>query len=302
MEITRRQTLRVQRQSQTWTAAAAFLAPVLILLGVYIAYPIISSFQISLQKWNGISADRVFVGMANWRQLASDAGFWAAFKNNVTIMILSILVQLPIGLALATFLDFGGRRLNVFKVMWFVPLLMSSVAIGFLFRYALATNGGVVSTISRLFGGRNVDLLGSPTKALYAVIGVICWQFVPFYMVYFMAAYTGMSFDIFEAATIDGATRGQYFWRIALPLLAPSVKSAAILSMVGSLKYFDLIYVMTGGGPGTSTEIMATYMYRYSFKNFNMGYGSTVACGMFILISVIALATMRLINQGGDRA
>jgi raffinose/stachyose/melibiose transport system permease protein len=283
-------------------AAAVFLAPVIILMGVYIAYPIFNSFQISLLKWNGISAARTFIGLDNWRQLAADRGFWLAFRNNISIMVLSILIQLPIGLALATFLDFGGRKMNVFKVLWFVPLLMSSVAIGFLFRYALATNGGIISTVSKWFGGGNVDLLGSPTKALYAVIGVICWQFVPFYMVYFMAAYTGMSYDVYEAATIDGATRGQYFWRIALPLLAPSIKSAAILSMVGSLKYFDLIYVMTGGGPGTATEIMATYMYRFSFKNFNMGYGSTVACGMFLLITVIALATMRLINQGGERA
>ncbi|MDR1262651.1 MAG: sugar ABC transporter permease [Oscillospiraceae bacterium] len=302
MTTARRPTLQLQRQSQTWTAAAVFLAPVLILLGIYIAYPIVNSFQISTLKWNGISAERTFIGLANWKQLAADRGFWLAFRNNISIMVLSVLVQLPIGLALATFLDFGGRRMNVFKVLWFVPLLMSSVAVGFLFRYALATNGGIISTISKAFGGKNIDLLGSPTKALYTVIGVICWQFVPFYMVYFMAAYTGMSFDIYEAAIIDGATRGQYFWRIALPLLTPSIKSAAILSMVGSLKYFDLIYVMTGGGPGTATEIMATYMYRYSFKNFNMGYGSTIACGMFILITVIALATMRLINQGGDRA
>lgn len=302
MQVRRAPTLHTQRQSQTWMAAAVFLAPVIILMGVYIAYPIFNSFQISLLKWNGISAARTFIGLDNWRQLAADRGFWLAFRNNISIMVLSILIQLPIGLALATFLDFGGRKMNVFKVLWFVPLLMSSVAIGFLFRYALATNGGIISTVSKWFGGGNVDLLGSPTKALYAVIGVICWQFVPFYMVYFMAAYTGMSYDVYEAATIDGATRGQYFWRIALPLLAPSIKSAAILSMVGSLKYFDLIYVMTGGGPGTATEIMATYMYRFSFKNFNMGYGSTVACGMFLLITVIALATMRLINQGGERA
>ena len=95
---------------------------------------------------------------------------------------------------------------------------------------------------------------------------------------------------------IDGATKGQYFWKIALPLLMPSIKSAAILSMVGSLKYFDLIYVMTGGGPGTSTELMATYMYKQAFTEFNMGYGSAVATGMFILITVISLITMRIIN------
>jgi raffinose/stachyose/melibiose transport system permease protein len=267
---------------------------------IYIAYPIYDSFNISFFRWNGITAGRAFIGIQNWLDLMRDSSFWASFKNNVVIMILSIVIQIPIGLALATFLDFGGKKLNVFKVIWFVPLLMSSVAVGFLFRYALATNGGLISTIFGWFGGGNIDLLGDPNRALLTVIMVICWQFIPFYMVYFMAAYTNISFDIYEASIIDGATRGQYFLNIALPLLTPAMKSAAILSMVGSLKYFDLIYVMTGGGPGTSTELMATYMYKQSFKNFNMGYGSTVACGMFILISLMALITMRLLNSGKE--
>ena len=284
------------RQRNTRKVAALFLAPVTILLLVFILYPIIDTFITSGYQWNGISSAKEFIGLENWKTLLTDKDFWIAFRNNLVIMVLSIVIQIPIGLALATFLDFGGKKLTIFKVIWFVPLLMSSVAIGFLFTYALATNGGIVSTISGWFGGGNIDLLGNPKTALLTVIIVICWQFTPFYMVYFMAAFTNIPYDIFEAARIDGATRGQYFWRIALPLLVPSMKSAAILSMVGSLKYFDLIYVMTGGGPGTSTELMATYMYKQSFKNFNMGYGSAVAGGMFILISMVALITMKLLK------
>ena len=284
------------RQRNTRKVAALFLAPVTILLIVFILYPIIDTFITSGYQWNGISSAKEFIGFENWKTLLTDKNFWIAFRNNLVIMVLSIVIQIPIGLALATFLDFGGKKLTIFKVIWFVPLLMSSVAIGFLFTYALATNGGIVSTISGWFGGGNVDLLGNPKTALLTVIIVICWQFTPFYMVYFMAAFTNIPYDVFEAARIDGATRGQYFWRIALPLLVPSMKSAAILSMVGSLKYFDLIYVMTGGGPGTSTELMATYMYKQSFKNFNMGYGSAVAGGMFILISMVALITMKLLK------
>ncbi len=291
-----RLSLQLQRQRTTNRAAAVFLAPVMILLVIFIFYPILDTFITSGYKWNGISADKEFIGLSNWVTLLKDSKFWIAFKNNLVIMVLSISVQIPIGLALATFLDFGGKKLNVYKVLWFIPLLMSSVAIGFLFTYALATNGGIVSTISGWFGGGKVDLLGNPKLALLTVIAVICWQFTPFYMVYFMAAYTNIPFDVFEAARIDGATKGQYFWRIALPLLVPSMKSAAILSMVGSLKYFDLIYVMTGGGPGTSTELMATYMYKQSFKTFNMGYGSAVAGGMFILITMVSLITMKLLN------
>jgi len=284
------------RQRNTRKVAALFLAPVTILLIVFILYPIIDTFITSGYQWNGISSAKEFIGFENWKTLLTDKNFWIAFRNNLVIMVLSIVIQIPIGLALATFLDFGGKKLTIFKVIWFVPLLMSSVAIGFLFTYALATNGGIVSTISGWFGGGNIDLLGNPKTALLTVIIVICWQFTPFYMVYFMAAFTNIPYDVFEAARIDGATRGQYFWRIALPLLVPSMKSAAILSMVGSLKYFDLIYVMTGGGPGTSTELMATYMYKQSFKNFNMGYGSAAAGGMFILISMVALITMKLLK------
>lgn len=294
--------LAEKRKRDTNRAALVFLLPIGLLMIVYIFYPIVDTFITSLYKWNGISADKTMIGLKNWGKLLQDTSFWIAFKNNLIIMVLSICIQIPIGLALATFIDFGGKKMTVFKVLWFIPLLMSSVAIGFLFTYALATNGGIFSTISKFFGGGNIDLLGNPRTALYTVIGVIAWQFTPFYMVYCMAAYTNISTDVYEAAVIDGATRGQYFYRIALPLLAPSLKSAAILSMVGSLKYFDLVYVMTGGGPGTATELMATYMYKQSFVKFNMGYGSAVAAGMFVLISLVSLITMRILNGRKEAA
>ena len=225
-----------------------------------------------------------------------DDKFWTAFLNNIKVMILSILIQIPLGVAMATFVEFAGKKAAIFKIIWFIPMLMSSVAIGFLFTYALATNGGIISSISQLLGGNNVDLLGNPDTALYTVIGVVAWQFTPFYMVYFVAGYTNVSEDVYEASVIDGANKRQYFVHIALPLLKPTLKSAAVLSMVGSLKYFDLVYVMTGGGPGNSTELMATYMYKLSFAQFNMGYGSAAAGGMFILISVISLVTMKVLN------
>ena len=252
-----------------------------------------------MYDWNGISPNKTFVGGDNWKALVVDGHFWKAFRNNLTIMVLSIAIQLPLGLSLATFLEFGAghKILKVYKVLWFVPLLMSSVAIGFLFTYALSTTDGIITTISKFFGGGNVDLLGNPKTALFTVIMVICWQFTPFYMVYFIASFTNIPYDIYEAAVIDGATRSMYFRKIALPLLKPYIKSAAIMSLVGSLKYFDLIYVMTSGGPGTATELMATYMYKESFSNFNMGYGSAIACGMFILISLTALFTLKVLNR-----
>jgi raffinose/stachyose/melibiose transport system permease protein len=142
-----------------------------------------------------------------------------------------------------------------------------------------------------------VDLLGNANTALYTVIGVICWQYIPFFMILYLAAYGTIPVELYEAASIDGATRNQYFWRISLPLLRPTIVSGITVSIIGSLKYFDLIYVMTGGGPAGSTELMSTLMYKTSFMKFNMGYGATIACGMFILISFIALLTVITLNK-----
>lgn len=295
--------LEAQRKRNTAICATVFLIPVFFFLVVYIFYPILDTFIISTYRWNGISADKTFIGLSNWTALIADKTFWTAFLHNIVIMVCSIVIQIPIGLLLATFLEFIAKKKGVskiFKTIWFLPYLMSSVAIGFLFTYALATNGGIISTVSGWLGGGNIDLLGNQKTALFTVIVIIAWQFIPFYMVYAMAGYSGISADVYEAAVIDGATRGQYFWHIALPLLKPTLIAGAILSLVGSLKYFDLIYVMTGGGPGTSTELMATYMYKLSFSQFNMGYGSAVAAGMFILITAVALVSNKLLNRGGE--
>lgn len=292
----KKKSLEKVRQKEINLVAIVFLAPVIIMLILYVFYPICETFRVSGYKWNGISANPEFIGLENWKTLLHDEKFWSAFKNNIIVMVLSVAIQIPLGVAMATFIEFAGKKAKVLKVIWFIPMLMSSVAVGFLFTYALATNGGIFSSISHLFGGGNIDLLGNPHTALLTVIGVIAWQFTPFYMVFCLAAYTNISEDVYEAASIDGANKSQYFFNIALPLLKPALRNAAILSMVGSLKYFDLVYVMTSGGPGSSTELMATYMYKLSFAQFNMGYGSAVAGGMFILITLISLATMKILN------
>ncbi len=275
----------------TAQAATVFLLPALILIAIFIVYPVIDTFVISGFKWNGISTDRVFIGLENWKTLIHDEMFWESFQHNLIVMVFSILLQIPIGMLLATFLDAGGKKFNIFKIIWFLPYLMSSVAIAFLFVYALATNGGLISSLATIIQGKRttIDLLGTAPNALYTIIGVMAWQFTPFYMVYFIAGYGNIDTTIYEAAIIDGATRGQYLRHIAIPLLGPIFKTACTMSLIGSLKYFDMIWNMTQGGPAGSTELMATYMYKLSFQQFNMGYGSTVAAGMFILITAIAL-------------
>ena len=284
------------RAKSTAIAATVFLIPALALIAIYMIYPVIDTFITSGYKWNGISSDRIFVGLDNWKKLLTDGSFWSSFSHNVIVMVFSILLQIPLGLLLATFLDAGGRKFNIFKIIWFFPYLMSSVAIAFLFNYILATNGGLFSSIAALFSGHkvNVDLLGKNPSALFSVIGVMAWQFTPFYMVYFIAGYGNIDTSLYEAAVIDGATRKQYLFKIAIPLLGPIFKTACTMSLIGSLKYFDMVWNMTGGGPAGGTELMATYMYKLSFQQFNLGYGSCVAAGMFILITLIALLFQKI--------
>ena len=289
------QLARVESKS-TAIAATVFLIPAIVLIIVYMVYPIIDTFLTSRFSWNGISTEKVAIGMENWKTLIHDSKFWSAFGHNVIVMVFSILLQIPIGMLLATFLDAGGRKLNFFKIIWFLPNLMSSVAIAFLFTYILATNGGLFSTIATMLNEKRtaVDLLGKSPQALYAVIGVMAWQFTPFYMVYFIAGYSNIPTSLYEAAVIDGANRRQYLFKIAIPMLGPIFKTACTMSMIGSLKYFDMIWNMTQGGPAGGTELMATYMYKLSFQQWKMGYGSAVAAGMFILITAIALLFQKI--------
>lgn len=268
-----------------------FLAPALILIGVYIIWPIIMSFDLSMYEWDGVSPRKLYLGFKNWIDLIHDSIFWHAFGNNIKFIFLSIIIEMPIAILIAVMLDRGGKKFDAFKSLFYLPMLMSSVAIGVLFKYIYDPSFGLLAGILNFLhlDFLNQDWLGDPNVAFYSVVAVICWQYIPFYMIFFIAAISNIPHELYEAARIDGATQGQYFWKIELPLLAPSIKTACILSLIGSLKYFDLIYVMTEGGPSNATELMATYMYKNAFASFKMGYGSTIASAMFIIITTAGI-------------
>jgi raffinose/stachyose/melibiose transport system permease protein len=140
----------------------------------------------------------------------------------------------------------------------------------------------------------NNSWLGSEETAFWAVVATVCWQFTPFYMILFRAALVGIPEEIYESASIDGANAWKKFRHITLPLLMPTIITSSILSIIGSLKYFDLIFVMTGGGPNNSTELMATYMYKQAFSYFNMGYASTISFTMFLIAFIVTVIVYSL--------
>jgi raffinose/stachyose/melibiose transport system permease protein len=276
--------------------AALFLLPAFVFLAVFIVWPLLLSMQLSFYEWNGISPDRTFVGLTNWKALAGDSIFWKALGNNLIVVALSIGIQLPVAMALAVLLHRGGNRLKIFKVVYFFPMLMSTVAVGALFKAVYDLQFGAVTPLLRALGLASLarDWLGDSQVALFSVVAVICWQFIPFYMILFLARLAGIPNELREAAAMDGATGGQYFWRVELPLMRGIIMTAMTLSLIGSLKYFDLIWVMTEGGPSRATELMATYMYKEAFSSFRMGYGSTIATAMFFIVMTAGIVAIAL--------
>jgi len=284
--------------------ALLFLLPAFVFLAVFILWPVLLSIQLSFYDWNGIAQVRTFVGLDNWKALAADSIFWKALGNNLIVVVLSIGIQLPVALALAVLLHRGGSKLKIFKVVYFFPMLMSTVAVGALFKAVYDLQFGAVTPLLHALGlaGLARDWLGDASVALFSVIAVICWQFIPFYMILFLARLASIPNELREAAAMDGATGGQYFWRVELPLMRGIIITAMTLSLIGSLKYFDLIWVMTEGGPSRATELMATYMYKEAFSSFRMGYGSTISTAMFVIVMSAALAAIAFRRLRPDEA
>jgi len=265
-----------------------FIAPALIIYSLYVIYPILTTLNYSFFEWNGIS-DKVFIGLDNYTKMMNDDIFWISLKNNAWVVLASVFIQIPLGLIMALLLFAPIRGIRFFNGIYFIPFLMSTVAVGILWRLMYDPINGAINQVINLLGFENIAWLSEKNTAIFSVLLVIVWQFSPFYMILFKAGIVGISEEMYEAADIDGANYLQKFAKITLPLLAPTIVTSSILAIVGSLKSFDLFYIMTGGGPNHGTEILGTYMYKQAFVNFNMGYGSAIAFVMFILALVVVI-------------
>lgn len=270
-----------------------FLLPTVFFMVIFVVYPILSTLRLSFFEWNRIDPVQTFVGLENWIELLQDDIFYKSFFNNLLVVVLSIGIQIPIAMFLAVLLDAHARLFitRIFKTVYFLPLLMSSVAIGILFKFIYDPTFGPLNTTLESIGLESLasPWLADPNLAIYAVIAVICWQYIPFYMVLFLASLSAIPVELRDAALLDGATETQFYQKIAIPMVQGTIRTAAVLSFIGSLKYFDLIWVMTQGGPFNSTELMATYMYKKAFPSSEMGYGATVAIAMFVIVMVLSM-------------
>lgn len=280
-------------QLPQWAIAALFLAPALLVYLLYAIYPIGQTFVYSLRDWSGIG-EGTYIGLANYQEALQDSIFWRALRNNLVLVVASIIIQLPISLALALLLSTRFLGWRFVRAIYFFPLLLSTVAIGLVWIQIYNPSFGLLNGALDAIGLGNLQRawLGNEATALPAIIVAVCWQYIPFYMVLFIAGLTTIPTELYEAAKIDGSGKWESFRHITLPLLRPIIRTAAILSLIGSLKFFDLVWVMTGGGPNRASELMATYMYERAFFTFRMGYGSAIATLLFIIAFVVTTLTI----------
>lgn len=248
---------------------------------------------LSFTQWNGLSPE-VWVGWKNWIALFSDSITGHALILSFELMVLSWVIQTPISILLGIFMAGRQRYRSVLGVFYFIPLLFSTVAIGLTWTAILDPNFGLLNTLLRTIGlpGLARGWLGDPHLAFYVIVALISWQFIPFHSLLYMGGVRQIPKELYEAAKIDGAGSFQQFFSITIPQLKYTVITSSILILTGSLTYFDLIWVTTGGGPGYATRILPLHMYITAFQSEAVGYGSVLAvllAAIGILLSFVLL-------------
>jgi raffinose/stachyose/melibiose transport system permease protein len=294
------QQTRFRRRALDNLTIALFLAPALVIFSVLVIYPILRSVYFSLFDWNGLGPAVNFVGLQNYVDILSDNIFMIAVRNGFLIIALSLVIQLPLSLALALMVgrDLPGRAL--FRTIFFLPYVISEVitAIMWLGIYNPDPDRGFLNAILVLIPGvKAVSWLGDTNLVMASIFIVLTWKYFGLHMLLYMAGLQNIPTEIEEAARIDGANRRQLLTHITLPLLGSTIRTTIYLSVIGSLQQFILVWIMTKGGPVNASEVMATYMYRFAFTRFWLGYGSAVALVMFLICLSFSLVYQRLARQ-----
>ncbi|RKQ32493.1 carbohydrate ABC transporter permease [Oceanobacillus halophilus] len=272
--------------------------PALLLIAVLIVIPLILSGYFGLMDWDGIGAME-FIGLENYIVALQDTKFWESALHSFLLAIFSAL-SLLIYLAVALILASKIKGANFLRKIYLIPMLLSSVAIAQLWVKIYNPSNGMLNSILMGLGIDNPPAwLADPNIVLYAIFIPIIWQYAGFYILIYYAALKNIPESLVEAAKIDGATPLQIALKIKVPLIMNVFKVTIVLSIVGSLKYFDLIYVMTGGGPNGASEVMASYMYKLAFASYDFGYGSAIGF-LLLIITLIVTVIIRKLTASKD--
>lgn len=290
------------RHLRALPTALLFLLPAIVILGVFNFYPAIYSLYLSFFDWNGLTPTKEPVGFRNYARMLGSAEFWNSLRVTFIYAGGMTVASLAIGMVVAVLLNQPIRGRAIYRTLYFLPVITPTVAAGVVWRYLFDPSQGVVNRGLATVGIDGPSWLIDPSWALLAVIVVGVWKRVGFNMIVYLAALQGIPKAHYEAAQLDGANAWQQFRFITLPLLAPSTFFLTVTALIDAFQVFDLVYVMTSGGPLKGTDVIGYYLYRYGFRYYELGFASAIAYVMFLVIFLVTLAQFRLTRRGGGRA
>ncbi|CCA60023.1 carbohydrate ABC transporter permease [Streptomyces venezuelae] len=280
-----------------WVSVAWFLVPALVLFLVFVLAPIVVAVFTGFFKWGGVGPMDDFVGFANYTKLFDDQVFLGDLGRGLYLIVLSITVQLPFALLTAVLLNQKLRGRAVYRMLFFAPYILSEVVTAVLFTMIFLPGAGMADHLAGLLGleGLRGTWLADPSTVMPTLFVVMIWKYFGFHMMLFLAGLQSIPTEILEAASIDGAGPWQRFRHVTLPLLGPTIRISVFLSIIGSIQLFDLVWVMTAGGPNHSSETMAIAMFQFGFKRYQVGYASAISVVLFMISLVFSLFYQRYV-------
>ena len=272
-----------------------FLLPAMIMFALYVVYPIIQSISLSFYEWDGLG-DKVWVGWNNYIELFDDDNFWTSLKNNIIWLVFFMLAPV-IGLAIALFLNQEVVGVRLAKSLFFFPFVISQVVVGLVFAWFYDAGFGLMGHLMNFVGMEPFSLLGEEKTVTYAIIVAGLWPQIAYCMILYLTGLNSLNPEQIEAARLDNAKGFKMLWYIILPQLRPATFIAIVVTIIGALRSFDLIAIMTDGGPYGSSSVLAYYMYEQSISSYRMGYGAAIATVLFMIMNVyIAFFLWRMLK------
>jgi len=271
------------------------LIPALLFFFVFVIFPVFKALHTSFFEDDGINPPS-WVGLSNWETVLRSRDIYHSLWLTVEVMILCWVVQTPLSLLLGLFLSKERRSTNILSVFYFTPLLFSAAVVGIAWGYILNPNFGLLAAIlTKVFGVSTVpDLLGNPRVVIFTLVAVISWQFIPFHTLLYQSGARSIPAALYEAAELDGVNAWTRLWHITIPQMKNTIITSSVLILTGSLTYFDLIFVLTNGGPGDASNVIALEMYKTAFQQYQFGLGSVVAIIMTIFGLLLSLVLVKV--------
>jgi multiple sugar transport system permease protein len=278
-------------------SALLFLSPTLIIFSAFILFPVFFSFYLSFHKWNMFGGETTFIGFDNYIRMFKNPEFWQVLKNTAIYTIGTIPLNMALALWVAFILNKKIIGKRFLRTAFFAPVIISPVAAAVIWRWLYDPNFGLINYFISSLGFSPVNWLNEPTAAMFALIIVGVWKTFGVNMVLFSAGLSGIPESYYEAADLDGAGRWDKFWNITVPLLSPTTFFIMIMSMISSFQVFDIVYVLTSGGPLGSTKVLVFYVYEYAFKFFEMGYSSAISYFLFAVLFMLTMLQIRYMKN-----